>query len=48
VLHVDEKPVDSATTDAFGEFAFPTKAGRRIGVALNGPELAHVELWRKD
>lgn len=45
VLHVDEKPVESLRTDAFGEFEFTTRPGKSVGVALRGAELALVELW---
>jgi hypothetical protein len=47
-LHVDEQPVESSQTDEFGEFAFKSRPGRRLGVALQGDELALVELWRQD
>ncbi len=48
VLHVDERPVDTTWTDDFGEFAFTSSSGQRLGVALHGSELAQIELWRKD
>jgi hypothetical protein len=48
VLHTDQRPVAVARTDAFGEFAFTNRPCRRLGVALHGAQLAHVELWRRD
>lgn len=48
VLHVDETPVETARTDEFGEFAFQSRPGRKVGVALQGTELALVELWRQE
>jgi hypothetical protein len=48
VLHVDEEPVESSQTDEFGEFAFTSRPGKRVGVALKGSETALVELWRQD
>ena len=47
-LHVDEKAAGVLRTDAFGEFAFASKPGRCIGVALHGDQVALVELWRKN
>jgi hypothetical protein len=48
VLHEDDVAGQVLRTDAFGEFSFTSRARKSIGVALHGPELGLVELWRGD
>lgn len=48
VVHEDGRPGQVVRTDAFGEFACTSDARQSLGVAIHGPELALVELWRGD